>query len=252
MTVTAKWMACASIIVPMLAFPGCVAAGDQRPVQPVAAEEMNVPPAGFTALFNGRDFTGWRLSPEARAAWLIENGVLKSPGRVMDFAADLETEKEYRDFVLLVDYRMPTVSDSGISFRGGPGGRIEQFNLNAGGGGWMGHLLSFHFLPPNIKLEDEQVPQVRDIRPETGVWHTVKLTVIGRKVTAEYDGEVIIDGFEYPEGMLGMAPGAIRLQKHKRIDPLGDGKMSDCPVEFRSIFIKALGPGTVDQEAEGK
>jgi hypothetical protein len=41
---------------------------------------LNVPPPGFTALFNGRDFTGWRMSPQAKGMWLIEDRVLKSPG----------------------------------------------------------------------------------------------------------------------------------------------------------------------------
>ena len=33
-------------------------------------KELNVPPPGFTALFNGKDFTGWRMSPKAKEYWV--------------------------------------------------------------------------------------------------------------------------------------------------------------------------------------
>ena len=214
----------------------------------VGSEELNAPPEGFAALFNGKDFTGWRLSPMAKRMWSVEGGVLRSHLPLEeDYGdlADIETESKYRDFVLLADYRMATPSDSGISFRG-----FEQLNLNAGGGGWMGHLMSWHF--PLDRPTVKEHPQVRRINPEVGVWHTVKLTVIGKTVTVEYDGEIIIDRFEYPEGISSTEPGVIKLQKHMRIDLLGDGRISDCPVEFRNVFIKELGTGTVDRAAEGK
>ena len=200
-----------------------------------------MPPEGFTALFNGKDFTGWRLSPKARRVWFVEDGALKSHDRLEDWGADLATDKEYRDFVLLVDFRMPTESDSGIFFRKlipdmGTFGQSEQFNLRSRGG--MGNLESFHFLPPDIQLKEEESPRVKYIDPEVGVWHTVKLTVVGKTVTAEYDGEVILDNFQYPEWLLSMEPAAIRLQKHIRTEIAG--KMSDCQIEFRNVFIKEI------------
>lgn len=85
-------------------------------------EKLNVPPDGFTALFNGKDFTGWQLSPLAHETWSIEDGILKSHGGFTDYSATLVTEKKYRDFVLLADYREPSMSVSGIWFRGWPAG----------------------------------------------------------------------------------------------------------------------------------
>ena len=88
----------------------------------VAQEKLNVPPEGFKALFNGKDFTGWQLSPLAHETWSIEDGILKSHGGFTDYSATLVTEKKYRDFVLLADYREPSMSVSGIWFRGWPAG----------------------------------------------------------------------------------------------------------------------------------
>jgi len=98
--------------------------------------ELNVPPEGFTALFNGKDFTGWRVTPKVKEMWSIEDGVLKSHGLLEQWGADLVTKKKYPDLVLMLEFRMPTNSDSGIMFR-----RIipkipnfgvqEQFNLRS-------------------------------------------------------------------------------------------------------------------------
>ena len=208
------------------------------------AENVPVPPEGFTALFNGEDFTGWRVHPKVKEMWSIEDGVLKAHGLLEQWGADLVTEKEYRDYVLVADFRMPTKSDSGIHFRDlapemiGKFGDAEQFNIRSKGG--MGQLESFHFLPENMKLTEEQLPQVKYIDPEVGLWHTVKLTVVGKNLTAEYDGEVVLDHFEYPEGILSTKPNAIRFQKHRFTDGDKPGQRNPCPIEYRNIFIKEI------------
>ena len=212
------------------------------------SRRLNVPPKGFTALFNGKNFTGWRLSPMVRDAWSIKDGILKSHTAIKDWGADLRTVKKYRDYVLMVEYRIPTISDSGIYIRGLMPGigifdrdRWEQFNLRSGGG--TGTLESFRFQPPERRVAP---PRVRPIDPEVGVWHTVKLTLVGRTLSAEYDGETIIDRYEYAEGILSMEPSVIRLQKHPPSE-IG-GEVSDCPIEFRNIFIREIKPSGFPKE----
>jgi len=222
-----------------------------------ATKEMNAPPPGFAALFNGKDFTGWRMSPKAKAYWSIEDGVLKSPGLLKEWSADMVTERSYRDFVLMLEFRMPTISDSGINFRRLipeiPGfGNQEQFNLRSKGG--MGHLESYYFLPHGIarnrKLKEEQEPHVRHIDPEIGVWHKVKLTVQGRTFSAEYDGEVLHDNFQFHDWMMNMEPAPIRLQKHIVVHGDNLGAENPCPIEYRNIFIKEIKAGPVDMPAK--
>jgi len=50
---------------------------------------LNLPPQGFAALFNGKDLTGWRVSPKVRQFWSVEDGVLKSPGLLREWGACL-------------------------------------------------------------------------------------------------------------------------------------------------------------------
>jgi hypothetical protein len=224
-----------------------------------SARELNLPPEGFTALFNGKDFTGWHTPSLVREYWSIEDGVLKSPGLLKQWGADLATKKHYRDFILMLDFRMPTISDSGINFRRLipeiPGfGDQEQFNLRSKGG--MGHLESYYFLPQEtakrLGLKDEEKPHVRYIDPEVGVWHTVKLTMKGRTFSAEYDGEVLYDQFEYHDWMMNMEPAPIRLQKHIVVHGDNLGAENPCPIEYRNIFIKELGTGTGPEASENR
>ncbi|MHC4543695.1 MAG: 3-keto-disaccharide hydrolase [Planctomycetota bacterium] len=211
------------------------------------AEHMPVPPEDFTALFNGRDLTGWHTPPLVKEYWSIEDGILKSPGLIKHWGASLSTKKHYRDFILMLDFRMPTISDSGINFRRLipeiPGfGDMEQFNLRSRGG--MGHLESYYFLPKEtakkMGLKEQEKPHVRHIDPEIGLWHTVKLTMKGRTFSAEYDGEVLYDKFEFHDWMMNMEPAPIRLQKHIVVHGDNLGKENPCPIEYRNIFIKEI------------
>ncbi len=100
----------------------------------------NTPPAGFTALFNGKDLAGWKglahnnaverraLTGDAlkdaqskadevmNAHWRVEEGVLIYDGK----GASLCTAKDYGDFEFYCDWKIPVGADSGIYLRGTP------------------------------------------------------------------------------------------------------------------------------------
>jgi hypothetical protein len=128
---------------------------------------------------------------------------------------------------------------------------MEQFNLRSKGG--MGHLEGYYFLPKEtakkMGLKEEEKPHVRHIDPEVGVWHTVKLTMKGRRFSAEYDGEVLYDNFQYHDWMMNTEPAPIMLQKHIVVHGDNLGAENPCPIEYRNIFIKELGPDAVDDQA---
>lgn len=212
------------------------------------AGQLNVPPEGFTALFNGEDFSAFRMHPRVQAMWTIEDGVLKSHGLLEQWGADLATKKQYKDFVLLVDFRMPTDSDSGIHFRKlipemGNFGQTEQMNL--GVEQRMGQLESIGFMRTNKlaaaqRLEPGDIPKVKRLDPKIGQWHTLKITMVGRILSAELDGRVMIDQYEYPEWLLSLEPQQLRFQKHRFLENQRTGKKNPCPIEFRNIFIKEI------------
>src|SRR6266481_2695357 len=64
---------------------------------------------GFTDLFNGKDFTGWKmfLSPKAKDAdpaktWSVKDGMIVCTGRPNGY---FYTAKSYQDYVLDYDWR---------------------------------------------------------------------------------------------------------------------------------------------------
>src|SRR5438445_11006763 len=67
-------------------------------------------PEGFTPLFNGKDFSGWKVPQGDNGHWKI------LPGGIIDYDAKSEakgdknlwTEKSYGDFVLGIDGKMKT------------------------------------------------------------------------------------------------------------------------------------------------
>src|SRR5437016_1072577 len=102
-----------------------------------AGPNDNTPPEGFTALFNGKDLTGWQglvelpkrdKDPEKYAAqikaanekylphWSVKDGIIVYDGK----GQSLQTVKDYGDFELLVDWKIPPKGDSGIYLRGNP------------------------------------------------------------------------------------------------------------------------------------
>jgi hypothetical protein len=68
---------------------------------------------GFTSLFNGKDFTGWKLSNEA--SWSIENGAIKAngtPGHA--FYDGPFKDHMFRNFEVKVDVMTRAGSNGGI------------------------------------------------------------------------------------------------------------------------------------------
>lgn len=98
----------------------------------VPAANDNMPPSGFTALFNGKDLSGWKSGRDAAARdahWKVDNGVIVYDGK----GGNLVTEKEYADFILHVDWKIDKGGDSGIFLRGQP--QVQIWDNKEGSGG---------------------------------------------------------------------------------------------------------------------
>lgn len=114
----------------------------------------NKAPEGFTALFNGKDLTGWigmqggnpykfdalsAAEKESQMAawnktfkehWTVENGELVNDGK----GAYATTAKNYKNFELQIDYKTVPIADSGIYLRGTP--QVQIWDYTKEGGKW--------------------------------------------------------------------------------------------------------------------
>jgi lysophospholipase L1-like esterase len=196
----------------------------------------NEPPPGFTALFNGRDLSGWRglvADPPKRARmafgelekaqaaadrrmqehWRVEDGVLVFDGK----GDNLCTARDYADFELLVDWKIHEDGDSGLYLRGSP--QVQIWDRPEGSGGLFNN--ERHASRPLIKA-DRPVEE----------WNSFRVLMRGERVTVYLNGILVVDEVpleNYWERDKPIYPsGQIELQNHGN------------PLYFKNIFIREL------------
>lgn len=188
------------------------------------AAENNMPPKGFTALFNGKDLSGWygwgtqdptdlgKMTREQQAEykkksvegglkdakgnekgdhiyahWKVENGELVNDGKGLY----LTTDKDYGDFELWVDYKMLPLGDSGIYLRGIPQVQIWDFTEKDEKAVSLGKPYGSGGLWNNKNLEGKNPLKLMD-KP-IGEWNRFYIKMIGERVTVRLNGEVVVN-----------------------------------------------------------
>jgi hypothetical protein len=187
----------------------------------------NVAPEGFTALFNGKDFTGWsakqgKEETDAEKAkwqehWKVEDGVIQFDGQ----GPNLWTSGKYKDFVLMVDWRFPKPGDSGIYLRGQSKSQVNIWCVPMGSGEVWGYRTD-QKQPEAIR---KAVTPSKKMDKPVGEWNSFVITMKGDRLTVELNGEVVIDDAQLPDVQ---AEGEIALQRHGN------------PIEFKNIYIKEM------------
>ncbi len=215
---------------------------------PPAANTEGVLAAGFTRLCNGRNLDGWKHndSPE----WSYTDGIIKHTGN-KGTPADLWTEKEYGDFIMVFDWRwsgpgamkkQPFILpdgllkkdaagkpelieiedvDSGIFLRGNSKSQVNLWNWNVGSGEVWGYR-NDEKLPADVRAA--VTPKIKADHP-VGQWNRAMITMKGDRLTVNINNQVVIDNAQLP----GVAPkGPIGLQHH------------GVAVDFANLWIKEL------------
>lgn len=167
------------------------------------------------ALFNGKDLTGWRLVESGAAnGWSVQDGVLlnrpdKDSGK---HYGNLRTEREFEDFNLQLEVKVPKGGNSGIYLRGIYEVQVADSYGRAPDSHGMGGIYS------------RITPTVNAAKP-AGEWQTLDITLVDRHVTVILNGVKIIDN-QPLAGCTGGAlwsdqfrPGPIYLQgDHEAVD----------------------------------
>jgi hypothetical protein len=150
-------------------------------------------------LFNGSDLTGWETVGEE--TWQVEDGILRNvwPG------GNLVTVDKFEDFQLHVEFRYPEEGNSAVYLRGRYEVQIVDSSHADPSIDMMGAI--YGFLPPS-----------KVVTRGPGEWNMFDITLVGRMVTVEVNGETVIYHREIP-GICGGAldsdegaPGPIMLQ----------------------------------------
>ena len=207
---------------------------------------------GFRCLYNGLDLRGWKQTPGNEGHWRAKDWILDYDGKSEAQDKNLWTEKEYGNFILIVDWRLPDepkienvpvvlpdgseakaadgkpltaavmdAGDSGIYLRGSSKCQINIWNWPVGSGEIWGYRTDEQ-MPPEVRRG--ATPMFNADRPP-GQWNRFEITAAADRVTVAVNGKTVIHEARLP----GLpARGPIALQHH------GDR------VQFANIYIKEL------------
>lgn len=225
------------------------------------------PPAGYTSLFNGKDLSGWKVPEGDNGHWKVKNGVIDYDARSESKQKDksLRSEKSFKDFVLLIDWRLKTEPgyrwkvpvlgpdgepkkgadgkreeveiedlDSGIYLRGSGKSQVNIWRWPIGSGEVYGYRMDRQ-MPAEVRAA--VTPKKRADKPR-GEWNTFEITMKGDRLWVKLNGEEVIANAQLP-GIRSEGP--LHLQHHGRWNE--KAKQWEGPpslVQFRNIFIKEL------------
>src|SRR5262245_19576093 len=186
-------------------------------------------PEGFVPLFNGKDLTGWKATGKMDG-WGAEKGVLYVAGGGGGW---LMTEREYGNFELRLEYKMPKMGNSGVGLRSPLKGDPAYVGMEIqllDDANWK-----------NLRPQ-QQTGSIYDVVAASkvnskpfGDWNTMLILAKGRKVTVVHNRETLVDADldQYKESCQ-RHPGLTREKVHIGLQSY------NFRVEFKNIFLKPL------------
>jgi uncharacterized protein (DUF427 family) len=210
---------------------------------PPQANIEGVKAAGFTNLFDGTTLKGWKVDKGSEDHWRALNAIIKYDGRSEAAVKDLWSEKSYKDFTLVFDWRWsapgpvmkrPIIGpdgketgemvdvqelDSGIYLRGSSKSQVNLWNWPCGSGEVYGYRTDGGQSP---EVRAGVTPTANADRP-VGEWNRMMIQLRGEVLTVTLNGKDVIENATLP----GIpAEGPIGLQHH------------GAAIDFANIWIK--------------
>ena len=219
------------------------------------------PPKGFTAIFNGKNLSGWYgNNPHGRAGaakkgedalkaeaakqekdfaehWTVENEELVNDGH----GAYATTDKKYGDVEFHIDYKTVAKADSGIYMRGTP--QVQIWDTTKEGGKWkIGADKGSGGLWNNSKGAAGKDPLVLADKP-FGEWNAFRIRMLGAHTWIWFNDKLVVDGAIWENFWDRKAPlpasAPIHLQTH------------GGEIRWRNIFAREIGGEEANQLLRG-
>ena len=173
---------------------------------------------GWIELFNGKDLKGWHLrQPSGPNGWSVKGGVYINTPK----STDIQTDAEYYNFLLHVEFNVAPNGNSGVYMR-------DKYEIQ---------IFDSFGKPPDPSgcgaLYKRRAPSVNTSKP-AGEWQAFDITFIGQRLSVTHNGKKVLDNVDVGPKGTGAAseradgPGPLRLQ--------GDHEA----VSFRNVRIRPL------------
>ena len=179
--------------------------------------------AQSASLFNGKNLEGWKIYGTEK--WYVEDGLL-----ICESGADKEygylgTEKNYKDFILTLEFKQGKNGNSGVFIRSTVDGtKVNGWQVEvAPSGQHTGGVYESYGRGWLIKPEPEKEKVLKE-----GAWNKMTIKVQGAKLTTWLNDTQMI---ELEDEKIGQGSGGIVLQIHSG---------GDVKVSWRNIEIKEL------------
>jgi hypothetical protein len=142
---------------------------------------------GFKSIYTGVDLSGWRADGAARGRWQPKDWTLVCDAKGGSTDGTLWSEKEYGDFVLIADWRLPekkgetnqAAAGTGAIHLRGPQGATVAIASPDGSGGVSA---SGSDMKPNAKADRG-----------AGGWNRFVITVKGDACSVSHNGQTVVD-----------------------------------------------------------
>ncbi|HEU4753260.1 MAG TPA: DUF1080 domain-containing protein [Armatimonadota bacterium] len=189
---------------------------------------------GFTKLYNGKDLTGWHVKDGKNESWKANGDMIScvAPG-----GGWLTSDKEYGDFELHVDYRIPPGGNSGVGIRYPAQGDPAHVGME-------------------IQILDDDAPEYKNLVPAQytgGIYYQVAPRTKAAKKPGEWNHYVIrCQGPRVQVWLNGVQIQDANMDEHTKGEG-GHMALSERPrrgfvglqshgnqVDFRNIEIKEL------------
>jgi hypothetical protein len=180
----------------------------------VAAEPVT---ETLPSIFNGTDFTGWKLPAEPH--WTVKDGVIVGENGPEKKGSRLYTERSYGDVAFELDVRSSGVIDSGIMLR------KPELQLQIGVSRSLKRDMTCSFYTGTYPEEARAKGVEKLLKP--GDWNRIRVEARGDTFTVWLNGTQVS---RYTDAKYA-APAPIGLEMHANVE---------MRVEFRDIRAKPL------------
>lgn len=184
----------------------------------------------LVSIFSGKDLTGWEMIDAQ--TWSAKDGILYV---AQGGGGWLKSTKQYKDFILELEYKLEKGGNSGVFLRA----------LREGNPAFSGmeiQILDDHGKEPTIhstgSLYDAVAPLVNASKP-AGEWNKYRISLKGNRLKARLNGKDILDtNLADPELNARMADDR-KFDKRAQVGFIGLQAYGN-PVQFRKIKIREL------------